>query len=134
MTTHLRAKSVDPSGFIGFSSSFDRFLNLLQRTCFLTVLVSLIWLPGLFANPVLAAPIAAEMPKATTVQLADAAERDRMSAVIDCLPKQLSQPSLKRAMSEMGNDQIERAFNLKSNPKLSQAEVDLESCLSRQKM
>ncbi|NJN60069.1 MAG: hypothetical protein HC879_22620 [Leptolyngbyaceae cyanobacterium SL_5_9] len=53
-----------------------------------------------------------------------------MSALITCLPKQLSQPDLKRTLSEMGNDQIERILSLKSNPKLSQAETELKDCLS----
>lgn len=56
---------------------------------------------------------------------------DRINDLIACLPRQLSQPNLKHALSEMGNDQLERAFNLKVNPKLSQTEIDLTNCLNR---
>lgn len=58
-------------------------------------------------------------------------EGERLTALIACLPKQLSQPSFKRALSEMGDDQLERAFNLKASPKLSQAEIELKGCLNR---
>jgi hypothetical protein len=75
--------------------------------------------------------IAAAMPEGITAQNVDFSEDDRLKALVGCLPKQLSEPSLKRALSEMGNDQIERAFNLKVNPKLSEAETKLQNCLSR---
>jgi len=73
------------------------------------------------------------MPVETASRLVSSTsvEGDRLSALITCLPKQLSQPDLKRALGEMGNDQLERAFNAKTNPKLSQAEADLATCLKR---
>lgn len=115
---------------INLSPSLNQLLNLLRRTLITGLLVSLIWLPGIFLNPAFAAPVAIEK---MAMRIAESpAESDRMSALIACLPKQLSQPNLKRALSEMGNDQIERALNLKDNPKLSQAETDFASCLSRQ--
>jgi hypothetical protein len=107
--------------------SFNQFLNLLRRTLLTGLLAGLIWLPGLPFNSALA------MPDPLASIVATPAKGDeRLSVVISCLPKQLSQPSLKRAWDEMGNDQLERVFNLKANPKLSQAEIELKSCLNRQ--
>lgn len=118
------------SAINSLSPSLNQLLHGLRRTLITGLMVSLIWLPGIFLNPVLAAPNVSEK---MAMRIADSpAESDRMRALIACLPKQLSQPNLKRALSEMSNDQIERALDLKANPKLSQAETDLASCLSRQ--
>jgi hypothetical protein len=135
MNTHPSVKSYSPSDFSRFRPSFDRSLDLLRRTLLAGLLVSLIWLSGLSIHPALAMPIAAAMPEGIASRVVSSVvEGDRMSALITCLPKQLSQPNLKRALSEMGNDQLERAFNLKANPKLSQAEIDLANCLNRQEL
>ncbi len=132
MTTYSGVKSHSPSGFIGFRPSFDRLLGLLRRTFLVGLLIGLTWTSGLFTHPALAVPIANAMPEGIASQVVNSAvEADRISALITCLPKQLSQPSLKRALNEMGNDQLERAFNLKANPKLSQAEIDLANCFNR---
>ncbi|MGL4621990.1 MAG: hypothetical protein ACRCZS_23525 [Chroococcidiopsis sp.] len=103
----------------------NQFLNLLRRTLFVGLLAGLIWLPGLSFNSALAMP----NPLASTIA-APVQGGERIGALISCLPKQLSQPSLKRAWDEMGNDQLERVFNLKANPKLSQAEIELGNCLN----
>lgn len=133
MSTHLSVKSYSLSDFSGFKPSFDRLLSLLHRSLFIGLLISLIWLSGL-SRPALAMPIAAPMTERIASGVVNSAvESDRMIALITCLPKQLSQPSLKRSLNEMGNEQLERAFNLKTNPKLSQAEIDLASCLNHQK-
>ena len=94
------------------------------RHALLAVLFSLC-LPVLFSSPALAlsAPTAASQKAA--------AESDRMAALVACLPKQLGQPDLKRTLSEMGNDQLERMLNLKPDPKLSQAETELKTCMNR---
>lgn len=108
-------------------------LSLLRQTFLASLLVGLIWLPGLPLKPALALSNAVTaLPGEMGSKLVDSTsiDSDRMSALITCLPKQLSQPGLKRALSEMGNDQLERAFNLKTNPKLSQAEVELTSCMN----
>lgn len=105
--------------------TFNQFLNLLRRTLLIGLVAGLIWLPGLTFNSALAMP----NPLAT---ITTPAKYEHLSALISCLPKQLSQPSFKRAWDEMGNDQLERAFNLKTNPKLSQAEIELKNCLNRQ--
>jgi hypothetical protein len=116
-----------------FSLSFNQCLSLLRRTLFASVLAGLIWLPGLSLNPLRAEPIvAAAVSEGIGSQVVDSdVNSDRRTAFLSCLPKQLSQPSFKRAWSEMGNDQLERAFNLKANPRLSLAETEMESCLSQ---
>jgi hypothetical protein len=132
MTTSSNVKSYSLPGFFPFSSIFGRFPTWLRRTLSMSLLVSLIWLSVLPVHPAVAGAITVTSPsERITMQAVDSTtEADRMTALITCLPKQLSQPNLKRALSEMGNDQLERAFNLKANPKLSQAEVDLANCLS----
>ena len=132
MNASSNVKSYSPLGLFIFNSTCDRFLSLLRRTLSVSLLMSVIWLSVLSTNSAVADPvIVAATPERITIQAIDStAEADRMSALITCLPKQLSQPSLKRALSEMGNDQLERAFNLKASPKLSQAELDLASCLN----
>jgi hypothetical protein len=115
------------------SHGLNQFLNLLYRTLLMSFLTSIIWLPGLFLAPALAMPnaaIAASEETASQAVDSTTARDARMLAFIDCLPKQLSEPNFNRSMGEMGNDQLERIFNLKSNPKLSQAEVELKSCLN----
>ncbi|WP_193200762.1 hypothetical protein [Nostoc sp. MG11] len=106
--------------------SFNQFLNLLRRTLLTGLLAGLIWLPGLPFNSAIA------MPNSLASTATPAKGDERLIALISCLPKQLSQPSFKRAWDEMGNDQLERAFNLKTNPKLSQAEIELNNCMKRQ--
>lgn len=131
MTTRSSIKNRGLLNFGVFSPSFDRFLSLLSSTLRASLLISLIWLLGLSINPALAVPIvAAGIPEGSSAQIIDSvAKSNRLSAFIACLPKELSHPSLKRALDEMGDDQLERIFNLKSNPKLSQAEIELKSCL-----
>jgi hypothetical protein len=125
MTTSSSIKNRGMLTFVVFKPSFDRFVSLLGRILFASLLISLIWLPGLSMKSALA------IPEGSQEQIIDsAAKGDRMSAFIACLPKQLSQPSIERALSEMGDDQLERIFNVKSNPKLSQAETELKSCLN----
>lgn len=135
MTINSGIKNYNLSSFVVPSLCHNRVLSLLKQTLLTNLLIGLIWLPGLPLNPALAMPgVVAAMPRERASQLVDSTsvEGNRMSALITCLPKQLSQPNLKRALSEMGNDQLERAFNLKADPKLSQAEIDLANCLNRQ--
>lgn len=134
MTTLSSLKNHSPAPFVGFSFAFNQLTDRLSRMLLTALLVGLLWLPGLFFNPALALPL-----KTVTVSetmppqvIKVSSEEDRTSALIACLPTVLSQPSLKRALSEMGNDQLERMFNLKVAPKLSEAEVALANCLSRQ--
>jgi hypothetical protein len=108
----------------------NRFLRLLHRTLLMSLLTSLIWLPGLFLTPALAMPSTVSEEVASQSVDPTTAGDSRLLAFIDCLPKQLSKANFNRSMGDMGNDQLERIFNLKSNPKLSQAEIELKSCLS----
>jgi hypothetical protein len=114
------------------SHGLNRFLPLLHRTLLTSLLVGLLWLPGLSISPVLAASNVAVAGSEEAVSNAGSttAREARMLAFIDCLPKQLSKADFNRSMGDMGNDQFERMFNLKPNPKLSEAEVELKSCLS----
>ncbi|NJO78465.1 MAG: hypothetical protein HC827_08015 [Cyanobacteria bacterium RM1_2_2] len=129
MTTRLAIK---------YSPSCNRVLSLLKRTLLTSLLIGLIWLPVLPLTSALAMPDVAAMTAEIASRVDSTSvdsisiESARMNALMACLPKQLSQPNLKRALSEMGDDQLERAFNLKSNPKLSEAEIELKSCMSRQ--
>ncbi len=134
MTTLSSLKNHSSAPFVGFSFAFNQLTARVRRTLLMAFLVGLLWLPGLFFNPALALPLktvtVSETMPPQAVKVASKA--DRTSALIACLPTVLSQPSLKRALSEMGNDQLERVFNLKVAPKLSEAEVALANCLSRQ--
>jgi hypothetical protein len=129
----MTAKSIFERGNPMNSASPYRFLNALRRVLLLAIVASLVWMSGLSSNSAWAVHKTAAFKGAELERNAPAAvEGDRLSAVIACLPKDLSQPNLKRALSEMGNDQLERVFHLKDAPKLSQAEAGLASCLSLQ--
>ncbi len=118
---------------VASSPSLSCILRLLRRTLLTGLLIGFIWLPGLSSGQAFAAANVTVMPAEMASKIVNSAatEGDRMSALVACLPKQLSQPSLKRAWSEMGNDQLERLLNLKASPKLSQAEIELKSCMNR---
>jgi len=133
MITESTLNHCQRSGSALLKPSLNQFLSLLRRTVLTSFLIGLISLSGLFLDPAIAVPTAgAAMPEGTALQDANStAKSDRTSAVLACLPKQLSQPDLKRTLSEMGNDQLERIFNLTDNPKLSQAETELKDCLNR---
>jgi hypothetical protein len=132
MTTHLSMGKPFQKDSTMFYPFFNQILSVLRRTLFISVLIGLIWLPGPALNPLLAEPIVttAVVEEMDSQVVDSTVKSDRMIAFLACLPKQLSQPSLKRAWDEMGNDQLERAFNLKTNPRLSLAETEMESCLS----
>jgi len=123
MTSNSSIKNSSLLSFVISSSFCNQILNLLRQTVLTSLLIGLIWLPGL-VEPAFAM---------TAPTMADTATKgDRITALIACLPEELSHPSLKRALDEMSDDQLERAFNVKANPKLSQAEIELKSCMSRQ--
>ena len=104
--------------------TFNRFIDLLRRTLLTGLLASLIFASSA-VNPVLA------MHNVFYSTETPATESEHLIAVVSCLPKELSQPSLKRAWDEMGNDQLQRVFHLNDSPKLSQAEIELASCMNR---
>lgn len=125
MTTRSNTQNRGLQSFASFSPSFDRFLSLLRRTLLATLLIGLIWLPGL-SDSAIAAPQRITSPTASSAN-----RSDRISALIDCLPTELSQPNFKRVWNELGDDQLQRIFRLKDDSKSSQAEAELATCLSR---
>ena len=61
-----------------------------------------------------------------------AADGQDLTAIAQCLPKELSQPSLERALRESGNDFLQKVFSTKDNYqeyKIDQAEAEYLSCL-----
>lgn len=60
---------------------------------------------------------------------------ERLQEVLDCIPAELTrqnediQDRVARAFGEMGNDYLERTFQLTDDPKLSDAELKFERCL-----
>lgn len=124
MSIISKMKNRSPLNFVVFSSASNQVLCLLRRTIVASLLMGLIW-SGFAVNSANAS--------VNSVVIASRTESDRLSAFITCLPKQLSQPNFKRALAEMGYDQLERALDLKANPKLSEAETELASCLNRKK-
>ncbi len=76
-----------------------------------------------------------------TAAAANAAEQyltpdgNDITALVDCLPEQLSEGDLQRAIAEAGNDYLERVFQTKENYddyKISEAEKEFQACLKRQ--
>ena len=132
MAINLSTKNRDRSNGFGCKEFFGQIPSLIRQTLLTGILVGLIWLPGFLISPAFAVASGAVLPVNVAPQAVSstATEGDRIAAVAACLPKKLSQPSLKRALNEMGNDQLERVFNLKVNPRLSQAELDLANCLT----
>jgi len=63
-----------------------------------------------------------------------AADGSNLTAVAQCLPKELSQPSLARALSESGNDFLEKVFDVKDDYddyKLDRTEEEYLNCLKQ---
>ncbi|ERT04440.1 hypothetical protein M595_5619 [Lyngbya aestuarii BL J] len=100
-----------------------RFWHRFSQMTVMTVLVSGLWILGLSLTPAQAATNGMGYADETGVT------GERLSAVINCLPEELSEPDLGRALKEMGNDYLERTFQLKDNPKLNQAEIEFSQCL-----
>lgn len=101
--------------------SMSLFLRRVGQMTLTTVLVCVLWILGFSFISAQALP--------NTDETGVTAER--LSAVIQCLPEELSEPDLGRALKEMGNDYLERTFQVKDNPKLNQAEVEFSQCLER---
>ncbi len=133
MTARSKITNRGLLSLVGFISSRDRVLSLLRRTLLTSLLMGLFWLPGLSTRPALAMPDVV-VSEEIVEQIADSTSMgsDRTSALIACLTTELSQPNFKRAWDELGNDQLQRIFNLTANPKLSQAEIEVQSCMNRQ--
>ncbi|MGF1538405.1 MAG: hypothetical protein ACFB4J_18240 [Elainellaceae cyanobacterium] len=69
------------------------------------------------------------------VQSLEQFDSAQLDAIEACLPDEISAENedigdrVARAFGEMGNDFLERAFNLKDDPTLSDAEVAFRDCL-----
>ncbi len=103
----------------------SRFGQIWQRAGQMFALlacVSMVWLFGIGFLPAQAATTEMMQQDQDTPAV-------RLAAVIDCLPKQLSEPDLGRALKEMGNDYLERAFQLTDDPDVSKAEAEFAQCL-----
>jgi hypothetical protein len=64
-----------------------------------------------------------------------AADGTDLTAIALCLPKELSQPNLKRALRESGNDFLQKVFSVKNDYteyKIDQAESQYLDCLESQ--
>jgi hypothetical protein len=62
-----------------------------------------------------------------------AADGTDLTAVASCLPKELSQPSLERALRESGNDFLQKVFSTKGSQgdyQIDSAEAEYLDCLS----
>ncbi|MGF1479113.1 MAG: hypothetical protein ACFB4I_06445 [Cyanophyceae cyanobacterium] len=96
----------------------------LYTTVFTGLLVGFLWLN--WGQPAQAAQVST--PSATS---------ERIEAFTSCLPKELTLNNkdvgdrISRALGEMTNDQVERAFNFTNSPAISDAEKEFESCLNR---
>ena len=70
-----------------------------------------------------------------TAETTTYANSDRLESVINCIPGEITrknqdiQDRVAQAFSEMGNDYLERTFDLTDDPELSDAEVEFERCL-----
>ena len=115
---------------------FNNCLKLIYRTILTGLLVSLLWLPG-WHNAAQAsinsqfyyAQVAADRD---TIKPPSFDEK-RSEAIKECLPPELASADVgervERALKEMGNSQLERAFKITDDPKLSEAEKGFEACL-----
>ena len=82
----------------------------------------------------LAQPASADSADSSVAPRYIAADGSDLTAFAQCLPKELSQPSLKRALQESGNDFIEKVFNIKGDYreyKLDEAEVAHLNCMEQ---
>lgn len=120
-----------------------KILKRLRQTMIITgLLASLVWLQGLWISPVQAMPNTNSPYTHTQPRILDdesakqaLSDRYRYQVVLNCIPEELgnvnndTQERIERALSELGNDQLERAFDLTDDPQLSNAELEFEQCL-----
>jgi len=97
------------------------------------LLLGILWVLG---SPASSSGFPSRPQLTGVIQAERVAGSDRLQAVIDCLPAELSLKSdqtrrqrLEQAIAEMGNDQLERVLALTDTPKLSAAERKFRACL-----
>ncbi|WP_017305249.1 hypothetical protein [Spirulina subsalsa] len=116
-------------------NSNNRRLLIFASIILSLVLVGIIWALTL---PATSAQYPRVSPAVPIVQAERKPDSDRLQAVIDCLPPELSinnkdtRDRINRALDEMQNEQLERMFQVKDNPKLNEAEEKFERCLKNQ--
>lgn len=106
--------------------SFNPLKTLIRR--FVPSLLALLVGIGLWASPT-------QAKAATNAGQYVAADGQDLTAVVECLPEALSEPSLERALRESWDDFLEKVFDLKDNYesyKLEEPEVNYLQCLNRQ--
>lgn len=104
-------------------ASFRWFTRDLAQRLSALFLLGLLWLTASLAAPAQAADAAKRYI---------AADGTDLTAMVQCLPKELSQGNLARALAEAQNDFIEKVFDVKDNYsdyKLDETEVRYLACL-----
>ncbi|PSN18069.1 hypothetical protein C7271_14450 [filamentous cyanobacterium CCP5] len=107
-------------------TSLSNALKFLLRSVAIGLLISCISLFGGYAQP--ASAEAAAAPRYI------AADGTDLTAFAQCLPKQLSQPSFKRAIEQSGNDFLQKVFDVKNDYrayKLDEAEIQHLDCMQQ---
>lgn len=107
----------------------------LFQSLMVVLLISLAWLQ-FPVNPAQAMPNnpLAETP-IRTVDTTTYGKSDHLEAIVNCIPSEITsrnrdvQDRVAQAFGEMGNDYLERTFNLTDDPELSDAEIEFERCL-----
>lgn len=106
-----------------------RFTRGLVQRLMLTLLIGLMWLSsGLPVSPA----YAATSPTSPASKRYIAADGTDLTAMAQCLPKQLSQGDVARALSESQNDFLEKVFGMKENYddyKLDETEIAYLACM-----
>jgi hypothetical protein len=106
-------------------------LNRLEQLRSLAQRLALICLVGVMTLLAGTASAVAADSMADTPKYMAADGRD-LTAMAECLPKQLSEPNLSRALQESKNDFLEKVFDLKSDYdsyKLDETEVAYLACM-----
>jgi hypothetical protein len=105
----------------------SKALNLFMRSAAIALLIGSI---SLFTGSV--QPANAEPAVVSQYIAADGTD---LTAFAECLPKELSQPSLKRAIAQSGDDFLQKVFDVKDDyraNKLDEVEIQHLDCM-RQK-
>jgi len=106
-------------------SGFRMSTRGVAQRLLIVFLAGVLWLTSSLFSPA----YAAESTDAKRYITADGMD---LTAVVQCVPKELSQSNLARALSESQNDFIEKVFDVKDNYddyKLDATEIAYLSCL-----
>ncbi len=113
--------------------SSNRNVLVLVAVVLSGVLIGILWVLG---SPASSSGFPIQPQVTGVVQAERVADSERLQAVIDCLPDELTikgdrtrRDRLEQALAEMGNDQLERVLALTDAPKQSAAEQELRACL-----